>query len=454
MVRFVSIFILVLSLAISPVYAQSEDPVLDVQIIQSETGIEAWLVEDHSLPIIAAEFLFLGAGSVTDPVNKQGLARLVSNTLDEGAGDLDSQAFAKILEDLSISLRFNSGRDNFGGSLKTLSRNKDKAFELLKLALTKPRFDQDAVQRMRVANLARIKSSLSNPSWITARLVNDRIFEGHPYALNSGGTLTTLQNITRADLQSFTKGKLGRENLRVAVVGDITPDELKNVLDSVFGTLPDKTDLKDVPYTEIKNTGTVSLYERDIPQTVIQMVQPGIDRSHPDYQTAQVMNYILGGGGFGTRLTSSAREEKGLTYGIYSYFYAMEDAALLKVQTSTKNESVAEMLGIVREEWQRMQDEQVTDQELQQAKAYLVGSLPLQLTSTHDIASLMISLMADGLAPDYLDRRAKKIEAVTTADIQRVAKDLLKPDQFTTVLVGKPANVEATKVFENLPNVE
>ncbi len=218
---------------------------LDIQEVKSDGGITAWLVEDHDQHLISVNFAFRGAGADLDPADKQGLARMVSNTLDEGAGDLDSQAFQKTLADNSISLGFSADRDDLTGEVKTLTRHRDMAFNLLKLALTSPRFDQEAVDRMRAENIARIRSSMSDPDWMAARLVNDVAFAGHPYAMNIGGTPTSLNKITAADLKSWAAAHLDRSHLLVTVTGDISAADLKALLDKTFGGLPEKADYPD-----------------------------------------------------------------------------------------------------------------------------------------------------------------------------------------------------------------
>ena len=431
---------------------QKTNQFIDIKEIRSPGGLTAWLVEDHSVPVIAMAIGFKNAGSKMDTPEKQGLAQLASNTMDEGAGDLDSQTFQGALQNLSISLSFSSGRDNFGASLKTLTQNKERAFELLHLALTRPRFDPEPVERMKIANLSRVKRSMSEPDWIASRIQFDRIFEGHPYAQNSGGTLSTLQALTPDDLRIFVK-RLGRNNLQISVAGDITAEELSNVLDSVFGTLPEAA-LSQTKPTTLANPGKTYFYEKDVPQTVIEMSQPGIARKDPDYQTAQVMNYVLGASGFGSRLTEEVREKRGLTYGIYSYFMDYEDAHVLHVSTSTATASVKEVIGLIRSEWSKMIEGDVSEKELQDAKNYLIGSLPLSMTSTDKTAGLLLSIQMDDLPIDYLDKRQKAIEKTTIADIRRVAERILNPELFTTVLVGEKQDIEGAEKIENLKNVE
>jgi len=410
-------------------------------------------VEDASVPVIAMQFAFADAGAKHDPADKQGLARMVSNTMDEGAGDLEAQEFQKELRDLATSLRLSSGRDHFSGHVKTISAHKERSFELLRLALTEPRFDAEPIARMRKANQTRIKSSLSDPDWIAARLMNDAAFEGHPYARNSGGTLTSLENITADDLRAFHSSMLGKNNLVVAVAGDITEEELATRLDEIFGALPEVS----VPETSelsLQNPGSVTIYEKDIPQSVIKIMQPGIARDDPDYHTAQVMNYILGRGGFGSRLMEEIREKRGLTYGIYSRLQIMDHFAGLGVSTSTRNENVPEMLDLIRAEFMKMTQTPVDPEELEDARSYLTGSVPLSLTSSGKIAGMLLRLQLDGLPMDSLDQREAAIQAATAQDIQRVSRTILDPGAFVTILVGQPDAPDNAEIVSELPNVE
>ena len=344
------IFIALALLTFTSLPAFAKEKVLDIQEITSENGITAWLVEDHSLPIIALQFSFKGAGAIQNSADKQGVAQLLSNTMDEGAGDLKSQEFQKALSDNSITLYFNSSRDNFGGQLKTLSRNKDTAFNLLKLALTSPRFDGEPIERMRQSNLSRLKNSMGQPDWINARVFNDVAFAGHPYAQNSGGTLTSLTNITAADLKAHKDNWLTLDRLVIGVTGDIKKDELQSLLDDVFGNLPKTGKENKIQPLKLQNTGQSFLYKKDIPQTIISAALPAIAPTDPDYDILRVMNYIYGGGGFGSKLMEEAREKRGLTYGIYSNVSTPDYINTLRISTSTKNESVKEMLDIIKAE--------------------------------------------------------------------------------------------------------
>lgn len=437
-----------------PLTAFARDRFLDIQEIKTPSGLSVWLVEDHRVPVISVDFAFRGAGAATDPEGKQGLAQLVSNTLDEGAGDLDAQSFQKALRDASISLSFSSSRDHFYGSLKTLTRNRDRAADLMALALTRPRFDLEAVERMRAANISRIKSSLTDPDWMAARIMNSVAFAGHPYARNSGGTLTNLAAMTPEDLKGFVKTNLGRDRLLIAMTGDIKAAEVPAFLDRLFAGLPSGAAMSDLPETPIRGGGTTTLFPRDIPQSILSIMQPGIKHTDPDYDAAVVMNFILGASGFGSRLTEEIREKRGLTYGIYTGLLTMDRAQALTLSGSTENKNAGEVLDLIRAEWKKMRGAPVTDKELADAKAYLIGSMPLALSSTDAISGLLLGLRLDGLPADYLDKKAEKIAAVGAADVARVSKKILDPAGLTVVIVGRPDGITATKTLETLPDVE
>ncbi len=427
---------------------------IDIKTFTTPKGITVWYVEDKTLPIISLSFLFKNAGTAYDPNNKQGLTRMLSNTMDEGAGDVDAQDFQRQLSDNSISLSFESGRDNFGGSLVTLSRNKDLAFKLLGLAINAPRFDEEAVFRMRDANLARVKSSLSEGDWIAARIMNDRAFDGHPYAKNSGGTISGLNAITPEDLKNIYRSSITKDNLIVAAAGDVNEATLSKAVDSIFSSLPaseKKAEIADI--TEPKHKG-ITLYKKDIPQTMVEVMLPAFDQKEPDAYALQVLNYIFGGAGFGSRLMEKAREEKGLTYGIYSSVLDMQHADMMNISTSTKNETAGEMISIIKAEMEKLKMEKVSEKELADAKSYITGSMPLALKSTESLSDIALSLQEQEKPVDYLDHYADKIMAVSADDVLRVAKRVLNENNMSIVLVGQPENITPTQTIESIPNVQ
>lgn len=434
--------------------AHAADKFLDIQEVKSKGGLTAWLVAGKTLPVITLQFTFVDSGSALEDEARQGLVQLLSNTMDEGAGDLTSNAFQKALLDNSISLSFSGGRDGFGGAVKTLSRHKDEAFNLLQLAMSAPRFDAEPVERMKEANLSRIRSSMTDPGWMVARLINARAFEGHPYALNSGGTLSTLAKLTPDDLRNYYKTYLTKDRLVVAAAGDITADELAVLLDKIFGALPEKAPASTIADFRIKNTGTVSLYKHAIPQTLTEILIPAFGRKDKDYYALQVMNYVFGGAGFGSRLMEEVREKRGLTYGVYSSLRNFRHLDAISISLSTKNDTAAQAIDVIKAEMHKLENEPISERELNDARAYLIGSMPLALSSTDNIANILLSMQEDELPIDYLDHYAEKINAVTPKDIQRVAVRLLNAQAMTIVMVGDPQNIDNPILIETLPNVQ
>lgn len=426
--------------------------VLDIKTFTTPAGINVWLVEDHSIPVVSLNFSFEG-GLAHDPEGKPGVARLVSILLDEGAENIDSQTFQAKLSDNAISMGFTAGRDAFFGELRTITDNRTLAFDLLRAALAAPRFDSDAIERMKNANVAQIKRDMGDPSWLSARTFNGMLFEGHAYALPGYGNLASMQTVTKKDLIQFTKDQFSRDVLQVALAGDITAAEAATLVDKTFGALPAKGSPVDGAKIEPQYAGKTILLPLDTPQTYIALGLPGIPRDDKDWHAAVVMNYILGGGSFDSWLMTEVREKRGLTYGIYSSLQSMLHAAIMQVSLSSSNENVAQALDIIRAELQRMAETGPTENEIKNAKAYLTGSLMLELTSTGDISAVLNGLQRDNMDAEYINRRNDMLNAITLADVRRVAKRLLKTDTLTTVLVGKPDNVKADIMLDKPPGM-
>ncbi len=417
---------------------------IEIERVVSPAGVEAWLVREPTIPVISVDFAFRG-GSALDPAGKEGLAGMVSALLDEGAGPLDSQAFQRRLSDLAISLRFQAGRDTFGGTLRTLSENREAAFELLKLALTEPRFDGEPVERIRSQLLAGLARSAEDPNDIAGRTWSAALFPDHPYGRPASGTKESIKAIPREDLTAFVTARLARDNLLIGVAGDITAEALAPLLDRTFGGLPAESVPDTVPETRPKAGGGLIVVEQDIPQSVVVFGHGGVKRDDPDYYAAYAMNYIFGGGGFVSRLNQEVRGKRGLAYSVYTYLQPLEHTGLIVGGVATENARLAESLEIIRAEWRRLREGGVTDEELANAKRYLTGSFPLRLDNTRKLAGVLVAVQVARLGIDYLDKRNSLIEAVTADDIRRVAKRLIHPDALTFVVVGQPEGVAATR---------
>ncbi len=417
---------------------------IEVQRVISPGGIEAWLVEDHTNPLVALRFAFRG-GAGLDPMGKEGLADLVSSLLDEGAGDLDSQAFQGRLEDMAITLRFDAGYDTFGGRLRTLSANLGEAFDLLRLALTLPRFDDEPVARIRGQILTMIRRNLEDPDGIAGRTLRRALFPDHPYGRPVMGTEDSIKSITAADLKRFVAERLARDNLVIGAVGDIDADQLATLLDKTFGGLPGQAAPWQLPEVTPAATGRTIVVRKAVPQSAILFAQAGIKRDDIDFYPAYVMNYILGGGGFTSRLYSEVREKRGLAYSVYTTLTPLESSALLQGGAGTANARVAETLGVVRAEWRRMATGGVDETELADTKTYLTGSFPLRFSSSGRIAAILTAIQLDNLGIDFLQRRNGYVEAVTGDDVNRVARRLLDAKGLTTVVVGQPEGVSSLR---------
>ncbi|MDA8232477.1 MAG: pitrilysin family protein [Magnetospirillum sp.] len=415
-----------------------------IEKVTSPGGIEAWLVEDHSNPIIDLELAFRGGASV-EPEAKAGLAYMVSSLLDEGAGPYDSQTFQGKLDDLAIELGFDSGEDNFHGHLKTLTRNRDIAFDLFRLALTRPRFDKEPVERIRSQILTALARQQQSPEAIASLDWFKTQFAGHPYAVPVRGTPETVNAITVGNLRSYVKAHLARDNLLIGVVGDITPAQLAQLLDATFGTLPAKAAPVTIPDIAPVAPGRMEVVRRHDPQTVAIFGQQGLKRDDPDWYAAYVMNYILGGGDFSSWLTEDVREKHGLAYSVYSILQPMEHTGIIFGSVATENSHFAESVRLIRQEWARMRDQGPTQKELDDAKTFLTGAFALQLDSTTSIADLLVTLRIDRLGIDYIDRRKDLLGAVTLADVRRVAKRLLHPEALAFVVVGEPEGITPSR---------
>lgn len=416
----------------------------EIQEVRSPGGITAWLVEERSIPMLAVEMHFRGGASL-DPEGKEGLANLLSGLLDEGAGDLDSQAFQGRLEDLAISLSFDAGRDGFSGSMRTLTENTDEAFRLLRLSLTEPRFDPEPVERIRSQVITGIRSRAQNPNTIAGRTLFQKIYPDHPYGRPARGTSDSVAAVTVENLRAFVEGRFAKENLIVGVVGDISAERLAGLLDETFGDLPDTaTNGVVVPDVVSALDGGVEVIRRPIPQSVLIWAMPGIKRNDPDYFAAALMNRVLGGGSFTSRLYTEVREKRGLAYSVYSAIVPYQHSGLVLGGVGTQNGQLAESLSLIRAEIEKIAREGITAEELEAAKTYTTGAFPLSLTSNARIANMLVTLQVLDLGIDYLDRRASLVNQVTLDDIKRVGARLLNVDAMSVVIVGDPEGVEST----------
>ncbi|MGE4372639.1 MAG: M16 family metallopeptidase [Xanthobacter sp.] len=413
-----------------------------IQEITSPGGIKAWLVQDTTLPLIAMEFAFIG-GAAQDGPQKAGLANLTASLLDEGAGDLDANAFQQALADTAVDISFNAGLDEVRGSMRTLSENRNEAFRLLQLAVNEPRFDTEAIERIRAAQLAGLRRASTDPGSIASKRWSQLAFPNHPYGQQVSGTLESVPTLTHEDIVNFARHTMARDNLRVAVVGDITPEELGKRLDEVFGRLPEKAQLQPVADITPQNIGTREVVELDVPQSVVIMGTVGLERQDPDFVPLFVLNHILGGSAFSSRLFKEVREDRGLAYSVGSHLAALDHTGMWVASTATKNESAGQAVDLISDNFRRILTKGPTAEELKEAKSYLTGSYALRFDTSSKVAGQLLQIQLDELGKDYIDQRNALVEAVTLEDIQRVAQRLAKAQDALVVVVGKPEGLSS-----------
>ena len=414
-----------------------------VERVVSASGIEAWLIEDHTNPLISLTIGFHG-GSALDPAGKEGMAYLMSGLLDEGAGDLDSDAFQAKLADLGIDFGFEANSDSFIGQIRMLTAHRDEAFSLLHLALTRPRIDAAPLARIRGQVLAIIASEAGNPDSVAGDTWFRMMFAGHSYGRPQKGTAKTLNAITGTDLRTFAKQRFARDQLRIAVVGDINAADLARLLDQSFGDLPAHAASPGLAVPPPPGPGGIALMGRDLDQSIVVFGEAGIKRGDPDFYAAALLDDILGGGDFSSRLTRELRIKRGFVYSISTDLIILDHAGLLSGSFSTKNASAAEAIALTRSEWQKMGDSGPTVAELADAKTHLIGAYPLRFDSTQNAAYALLGIELAGLPIDYVDKRAGYLGAVSLADAKRVARRLYLAQDLRFLVLGRPTGVAGT----------
>ena len=437
MIRFVAALTLTLLTAL-PARATVE-----ITPVTSPGGIEAWLVEDQSIPFLALEIRFKGGASLDLP-GKRGATYFMTGMLNEGAGDMDARAYAARAEALAAEFDFDVFDDSLSISARFLTENRDEAVAHLRTALIDTRFDDDAIERVRAQILQIIEGDSKDPSEIASSAFNTLAFgPDHPYGSAREGTAESVSAITRDDLIAAKYRAIARDRIYVGAAGDITGPELGLLLDEVFADLPETgAPLPDpAPYTLTPGSTVIDF---PTPQSVAVFGHRGLTRDDPDFLAAYILNTVMGGSGFSSRLMDSVREERGLTYGIGSYLVPKDYGELYMGQFSSDNNRIAEAIDVVKDEWRRLAEDGLTEKELADAKLFLTGAYPLRFDGNGRIANIMVGMQIDDLGLDYIPTRNDKIRAVTLEEINAVAARLLDPDELRFVVVGQPEGIEGT----------
>lgn len=413
---------------------------VDVQQLTTPKGLAYWLVEDNTVPLVTVSFSFTG-GSLLDPVGKEGLAELLSVTLDEGAGDLDSQTFQARLEETAARLSFNTRTERFSGVFRTLSSNQDAAFDLLAKAILEPRFDVEPVQRMTGRMQARLRGDLTDANSIASKTWFATAFAGHPYGRPRSGSIETLDVITPDDLKDIHTKIFKKTDLKIAVVGNIDAETAAKYLDQTFGKLPEGDALPDaeIPAPIADATVVVPLEKA---QTIVRIGGNSILIEDPDFIPAFVMNHILGGGSFTSRLYEEVREKRGLAYSVFSALSSFEQRGFFMAGVGTRNDRADEARSVILAELKRMADEGPTETELRAAKDYLKGAYALRFDTSDKISEQLVGLQVQGRGVEYINTRNDKIEAVTLEDTKRIAKRIFSSPLLTVIVGQEPADTK------------
>ena len=432
----ISLSLSVLLLAALPARA------IDIQQVTSPQGIKAWLVEDHSIPFVAIEIAFRGGTSVDAP-GKRGAVHLMTALLEEGAGERNAVAYAEAMEALAASAAFDVSDDAVMVGFRTLTENRDAAADLLADALARPRFDADAVERVRAQALSVIRSQDSDPGSIAAIEMAKRMWGDHPYGSPLTGTADSVSALTRDDLFAAHASVIARDRVIVSAAGDIDAQSLGLLLDRILGGLPAQATAPLPPRPQLQLTGATTVIDWDSPQTVVRFAQTGLPLDDPDYFAAVVLNHILGGGGFSSRLMDEIREKRGLTYGVGTSLSNQVLGDSWGGGMATANDRTAEAVALVREIWGTIRDG-VTEQELADAKTYLTGEYPLRFDGNRRISGILTGMQLMDMPPDYINTRNDRVRAVTAEDVHRVAQRMLDPKALEFVLVGRPSGIDNT----------
>ncbi|MFN4312593.1 MAG: M16 family metallopeptidase [Ferrovibrio sp.] len=411
-----------------------------IERIVTPLGIEVWLVREPAIPMLALQAAWRG-GTSSDPAGLEGRAGLAMGLLTEGAGSLGPDDFQNALREAAISLDFSAERDYCSVGLRTLSQHRARAFELLKLAMTAPRFDDEPMARARAQARVAYERGRTNPNTLAGERFAELAYGDHPYGRRSTPNIESLERIGRAELAEFPRAVLARRNLALAVVGDIAPDDLSRLVDQSFGALPEEPAVTLPPPVQVRTVAQPVVIPFPNPQSVVLFGGPGIAREDPDWYAATVLNQILGGGGMTSRLFEEVREKRGLVYSVGTQLSPSKASALFAGSLATSNAQVAEALKLVRGELARVAREGVSDDELAGAKAYMTGSFPLRLTSNAAIAGMLVAMRNSDLSPDYIDAYPGLINAVGQADIRRVAQRLFGRDEYLVVVAGQPVGL-------------
>ena len=410
---------------------------IDIQVVKINETVDAWLVEDHSNPLITLKFGFEG-GSRWDEPGKEGTASLTFGSLNEGAGEMNAETFLGILQDEAVSMAGSAGFKWSTVSFQTPTASIDFAFDSLETMLTDPAFDIEGVERMRRDALAGAVSRDRSPGAKLGDAFYEKLWGAdEPRNREFSGDMETIPAITREDLLTLKNKVIGRNNVLIAAVGDITPDELRTRVGAILDKLPEVTPPAPIDPPTFNTFDAPIEIDFNQTQSIVFAVAPAFARTDPDNYAARVVNHILGGGGLGSRLADKVRNELGLVYGIRSGYSAGEDYGTVSFNFATANEAADEALDATLEVWEDFAANGPTQDEVDEAISYLTGSYATFFLNSNDVVDYLLGIQIQDLPPDFPEFRNDLFRAVTLEDAKRVAQRLYS-ESLRFGVVGQP----------------
>jgi len=410
-----------------------------IQQWQTTTGAEVYFVENHDLPIVDLSVNF-SAGSVRDTAEKSGLAGITRYLMALGAAGMSDEVIANKMADIGAILggEFTSDRATF--KLRTLSsvREQTQALEVFVKVLQKPDFPQTVLDREKARIIAGLQESATQPESIANKAFMAALYGKHPYSLEESGEVETVSKINREDLQAFYAKYYGAKGSVIAMMGDLTREQANQIAENLSGNLPKASAPEPIPSVILPSQAIEQRIAHPASQSHILLGYPGIKRGDADLFPLYVGNYILGGGGFVSRLTEEVREKRGLVYSVYSYFMPMAELGPFQIGLQTKKEQADVALNLVRETFDKFLKDGVTEKELTAAKANIIGGFPMRIDSNAKILDYLAMIGFYHLPLNYLDEYNGNVDKVTVAQIKETFNRRLKPENFVTIVVGDP----------------
>jgi len=432
MKKILVLFIVVFSFFMSVAVAS----IPKVEEVESKGGYKLWMIEDNYLPIVSIKLVFKNSGTAYDTEGKKGLAHMVTGLLDEGAGGISSFDYRKKLESLATTISFDVDEDNFYVNVKTLKDNLEETLKLLNLTLTKPNLKPEIIERIRNQILVIIQKKQESPQYVASKKFKEAVLGSHPYSRTKYGVPKAVRSITREDIVAYVNDNFSKENIIISVVGDVKKSKIRKLLDNHLKLKDERKDVISLPPVKVKNEEQYIKISKSIPQSVVYFGSEGIKRSDKDFYPAYIMNHILGGGGFESRLMDTVREKNGLAYSVYSYLSTYNKAGLFVGYVGTDVKKVDKSIKLIKKELKKLYKDGVTEKELNDAKDYLVNSYPLKMTKNENLAAYLSVMQSENLGIDFLEKRNDYVRSVTAQQIKAAAKDLLDVGKMTFVVVG------------------